>query len=502
MSDEKNKYITAYGSSNEDSYGRGDVTDISTKYNMLTTNPLSDGNAPDMNSYSSDGSYNQDIFGWKCFNSPVSFRNGIYGECGAIVASDEFYIYQADSIIDNNDIDGKSGFVIFNYGDARISCGSAHLEDSGSNLDSEAVHIKSNKGGHEAAIHVASTKTGDLPEAVYYSTIVLKSDFTSFQLDSDNYCTITRVSNTNNIQFTGTRDWVIGQTGRPLKSVYVGTVNVAGDIIPKTNNGCSLGSLSNHFNNLYVKVVNADEVYTNTLNSDNTFISVAVDLIPKDGGNVYSLGSENNYFNNIYCNTYNGETFKSRIATNNDIIETVLSEGLSFSQYVGSAQNWYANIKYNNTTGPNAALVTSVKGIDCIVVNESYATFNTDIIAKKSIKFDSGITLYEDDSGFTIEPGSAGMYIQGDLYVQGKISGKLPTTDLDTTQRIPIGATVCLSGLSANLGVGSIVQGTYSLCGLTGVTDPQGHTTRSDEEYRLLTSTSSNVTYALAMRLV
>ena len=84
MSDEKNKYITAYGSSNEDSYGRGDVTDISTKYNMLTTNPLSDENAPEMNSYSSDGSYNQDIFGWKCFNSPVSFRNGIYGECGSL----------------------------------------------------------------------------------------------------------------------------------------------------------------------------------------------------------------------------------------------------------------------------------------------------------------------------------------------------------------------------------------------------------------------------------
>lgn len=84
MSDEKNKYITAYGSSNTDSYGRGDVTDVSTKYSMLTTNPLSDENAPEMNSYSSDGSYNQDIFGWKCFNSPVSFRNGIYGECGSL----------------------------------------------------------------------------------------------------------------------------------------------------------------------------------------------------------------------------------------------------------------------------------------------------------------------------------------------------------------------------------------------------------------------------------
>ena len=92
MSDEKSKYIIAYGSSNADSYGRGDVTDVSTKYNMLTTNPLLDKSAPEMNSYSPDGSYNQDIFGWKCFNGPVSFRNGIYGEGGFLsyITSEDF----------------------------------------------------------------------------------------------------------------------------------------------------------------------------------------------------------------------------------------------------------------------------------------------------------------------------------------------------------------------------------------------------------------------------
>lgn len=110
MSDEKNKYITAYGSSNEDSYGRGDVTNISTKYNMLTTNPLLDKNAPEMNSYSSDGSYNQDIFGWKCFNSPVSFRNGIYGECGYVTtfSDNDFHgIKIATYNIDDNDNQSK-----------------------------------------------------------------------------------------------------------------------------------------------------------------------------------------------------------------------------------------------------------------------------------------------------------------------------------------------------------------------------------------------------------
>ena len=39
-----------------------------------------------------DGSVNQDIWGYKCFNSPVSFRNGIYGDTYSITenkSSDE-----------------------------------------------------------------------------------------------------------------------------------------------------------------------------------------------------------------------------------------------------------------------------------------------------------------------------------------------------------------------------------------------------------------------------
>ena len=56
----------------------------STKFNMLQYNPFLNGKVlPDTyNDY--DGSYNQEIWGYKCFNSPVSFRNGIYGECGSL----------------------------------------------------------------------------------------------------------------------------------------------------------------------------------------------------------------------------------------------------------------------------------------------------------------------------------------------------------------------------------------------------------------------------------
>lgn len=248
-------------------------------------------------------------------------------------------------------------------------------------------------------------------------------------------------------------------------------------------------------------IIKAGEVFANVLNSEDAFIRVSSDIIPKEGGNGYSIGTENNYFNNVYSNNFIGETLKSTIQTDSDRIETILADGLIFNEYVGNSKNWWADIKYNNLSGPGAALITSVKDVDCIVVNENYTTIYNDIIVKKSIKFDSNIILYEDESALTINPGSNGMFIQGNLTVQGKINGRLPTTNLETTTRIPVGAIVCLKDLQSNKGVGSVIQGVYTLCGLTGETDPQNHKTKADEEYTLLTSTSATVTYALAMRI-
>lgn len=78
---------------------------------------------------------------------------------------------------------------------------------------------------------------------------------------------------------------------------------------------------------------------------------------------------------------------------------------------------------------------------------------------------------------------------------------KLPVTDLDTSVTIPVGAIVCLTGLGSNLGVGYGVRGVYTLGTLNGGIDPQGHQTASSQEYTLLTATTANTTYALAMRI-
>lgn len=85
-------------------------------------------------------------------------------------------------------------------------------------------------------------------------------------------------------------------------------------------------------------------------------------------------------------------------------------------------------------------------------------------------------------------------------HIYGKnLHGVIPSATL--SEDIPVGAIVCLTGLPTNLGVGRIVSGVYSLGSLTGDIDPQGHQTVASQEYTLLTSTSSNTRYALAMRI-
>ena len=79
---------------------------------------------------------------------------------------------------------------------------------------------------------------------------------------------------------------------------------------------------------------------------------------------------------------------------------------------------------------------------------------------------------------------------------------KLPVTDLDTSVTIPVGAIVCLTGLPTSLGVGRAVSGAYTLGALNGGVDPQGHQTSASHSYALLTATTTNITYALAMRIL
>lgn len=71
------------------------------KINPLFDKELYERYRPGVNT--NDGSVNQDIWGYKCFNSPVSFRNGIYGDTYSIQSVDT-YTYDAYHDINNNGI--------------------------------------------------------------------------------------------------------------------------------------------------------------------------------------------------------------------------------------------------------------------------------------------------------------------------------------------------------------------------------------------------------------
>lgn len=76
------------------------------KINPLFDKELYEKYRPGVNA--NDGSVNQDIWGYKCFNSPVSFRNGIYGDTYSIHSIDT---YEGDTLNNTK----KNGIIIQPY---------------------------------------------------------------------------------------------------------------------------------------------------------------------------------------------------------------------------------------------------------------------------------------------------------------------------------------------------------------------------------------------------
>ena len=82
------------------------------KINPLFDKELYEKYKPGVNT--NDGSVNQDIWGYKCFNSPVSFRNGIYGDTYSIHSIDT---YEGDPLNNTK----KNGIIIQPYNKQAVS---------------------------------------------------------------------------------------------------------------------------------------------------------------------------------------------------------------------------------------------------------------------------------------------------------------------------------------------------------------------------------------------
>lgn len=89
-SEEPNKYFyVATSGADSANNGRGKLNS-DTVFNMLITNPVFSDTVYDTCDLDT-GNANQEVWGYKCFNSPVSFRNGLYGECSSLTTiKDDF----------------------------------------------------------------------------------------------------------------------------------------------------------------------------------------------------------------------------------------------------------------------------------------------------------------------------------------------------------------------------------------------------------------------------
>ena len=251
----KKDYLITSGSASNTSYGRGDVTDKSTVFNMKAVNPIKDPDAPEMDTYCSDGSYNQDVWGYKCFNGPVSFRNGIYGEFGSLTTlsdlSNDNYEAPKGGIelrvpaVDKDGVNTNSSLKLF-YHDYHIEGDEDRYQQTSSMLsasgydrlasieafisdDQEGVRII----GHDCSI--ASDVT-EISSHAYPSGLGRRGGISLVARDTDDN-RISSIEVANNI-------------------------TTKGSIIPKENLTDDIGDNDHKFNNLYVNSIVTDSLST------------------------------------------------------------------------------------------------------------------------------------------------------------------------------------------------------------------------------------------------
>jgi hypothetical protein len=99
--DEYRRGVMITSGYNSSDNGRGNITSSDTVGNMEQS--FDENKTHQMGTYNSDGSLNQEIWGYKSFNSPVQFRNGIYDEFVSQIAyvthtSDNEYSVAGSSI--------------------------------------------------------------------------------------------------------------------------------------------------------------------------------------------------------------------------------------------------------------------------------------------------------------------------------------------------------------------------------------------------------------------
>lgn len=123
----KNDYLVTSGTDSSTN-GRGYIANTVGKESTIgkMERSFDENNTHPMNTYNADGSFNQEIWGYKSFNSPVKFRNGLYGEDWSIYTFDYEpgpYISEKSTVISRYPTEGDA-----QYGSASIQLCSVYSD--------------------------------------------------------------------------------------------------------------------------------------------------------------------------------------------------------------------------------------------------------------------------------------------------------------------------------------------------------------------------------------
>jgi 3-dehydroquinate dehydratase len=287
--------------------GRGLLSEASSLYKYEKI--FDENNNHKMNSYNNDGSFNQEIWGYKSFNSPVKFKNGIYGEFGyitdytdsnnkkSILVSTCDYNNKAASIILNNDSTGNTSVNII-ADHVLVNADTVTFTDVFINNIGDSTHYVNNSYVYATMTHnllplEVSPWSGDFEigddhnfwDNAYITNIftnkILFPNNVSFSFDQNNY------------------DVSIGNNNNYVNNSYLYTTNTH-NLLPLHVTGdltdVEIGASDNYWNNAYITNLNTQEIiFPGSLKFKSDEVTVGNNTV-----NRLSLGASDNKIYQIY----------------------------------------------------------------------------------------------------------------------------------------------------------------------------------------------------------
>jgi hypothetical protein len=390
--------------------GRGDVNDSSTLNNM--ENSFDEHNLHQMNTYNIDGSLNQEVWGYKCFNSPVQFKNGIYGERAKLVTAHE-----------TKDTHGNNNWISHDTWDgSKLSTDNASVSvlktknvlTNGTitqyDLSGSSTYISA---GDIAYSSIGDIYTGDTDNSTYgsmcatafhtgtsgsgvwtVSDVVLKTC-----LDNSCYNIIKLSSNKNEY----TENSVANNSKIKLES-YSNATDYAKILLNYSNT--IIGNYNNS-NSSYIKITPADG------------IEIHGDILPASNS-VYDLGGLDHSWDNIYANKYYSKSGDKQSVFKCESLETYTIENnveklrgqlvcsgfpttqigsytaygsgvISLNVYGDNSNNSEIRSCFNITANANTGTIAELRVYNSSLYNSQYHSLITMSFDKTNTKYESTI---------------------------------------------------------------------------------------------------------------